>query len=86
LFELRRIKQDGVDDSDYIHALTYVDLDSEQFIDILPSDVERLRSLTAALAYIVEERAVPPADHAPKRRADEAPQGQYQIQRSRGCC
>ena len=62
MFELRRIKQDGVDDSDYIHALTYVDLDSEQFIDILPADVDRLRSLTAALAYIVDERAVPPAE------------------------
>ena len=62
MFELRRIKQDGVDDSDYIHALTYVDLDSEQFIDILPPDLHRLRSLTAALAYIVDERAVPPAE------------------------
>jgi hypothetical protein len=62
LFELRRIKADGVDDSDYIHALTYIDLNSEQFIDILPLDVDRLRSLTAALAYIVDERAVPPAE------------------------
>jgi hypothetical protein len=62
LFQLRSVKLDGVDDSDYIHALTYVDLDSEQFIDIPQEDVERLRSLTAALAYIVDERAVPPAE------------------------
>lgn len=59
LFELRRIKYEGVDDSQYLHALTYVDLESEQFIDIEHADVVRLRGITVALKRIVEQRAVP---------------------------
>lgn len=61
MFQLRRIKSDGADDSDYIHALSYVDLDSEQFTNIPHQAVDRLRSLTAALAHMVDERAVPAA-------------------------
>ena len=59
MFELRRVKYEGVDDSQYLHALTYVDLDSEQFIDVEQADVVRLRGITTALKRIVEQRAVP---------------------------
>lgn len=59
LFELRRVKYEGVDDSQYIHSLTYVDLESEQFIDIDDADVVHLRRITAALKLVVAQRAVP---------------------------
>lgn len=59
LFELRRVKYEGVDDSQYLHSLTYVDLESEQFIDIDDADLQRLRRITAALKLIVAQRAVP---------------------------
>ncbi len=59
MFELRRVKYEGVDDSQYIHSLTYVDLESEQFIDIDDADVVHLRRITAALKLIVAQRAVP---------------------------
>lgn len=58
MFQLRRVKSDGVDDSQYIHALTYVNLLNEKFINIAPEDVGRLRSLTVALEQIVQQRAV----------------------------
>lgn len=61
LFELRTIKNEGVDDSQYLHSLTYVDLSSEQFVDINYAEAERLRGITAALKQIVVQRAVP--DH-----------------------
>lgn len=59
LFELRQIKTEGVDDSQYLHALTYVDLSSEQFVDIAYEDVDRLRQITTALKNIVDLRSVP---------------------------
>jgi hypothetical protein len=59
LFALRTIKHEGVDDSDYLHSLTYVDLDSEQFVDIEPADVVRLRDINAALKHVIKQRAVP---------------------------
>lgn len=58
MFELRRIKYEGVDDSQYLHSLTYVDLESEQFTNINVADIQRLRSITAALKLIVVQRAV----------------------------
>ena len=58
MLELRRIKYEGIDDSQYLHALTYVDLDGEQFIDVENADVVRLRGITNALKRIVEQRAV----------------------------
>lgn len=48
-----------MDDSQYIHSLTYVDLESEQFIDIDDADLQRLRRITVALKLIVAQRAVP---------------------------
>lgn len=61
LFELRKIKSEGVDDSQYLHALTYVDLGSEQFVDIASADIDRLHRITAALKSIVQQSAVPDA-------------------------
>lgn len=59
LFELRHIKSEGVDDSQYLNALTYVDLGSEQFVDIAYADIDRLQSITAALKTVVDQRSVP---------------------------
>ena len=59
LFELGHIKTEGVDDSQYLHALTYVDLGSEQFVDIAHDDIDRLQRITTALKLIVAQRAVP---------------------------
>lgn len=61
LFELRHIKSEGVDDSQYLHALTYVDLGSEQFVDIAYADIDRLQRITAALKTVVDQRSVPDA-------------------------
>ncbi len=61
LFELRKIKTEGVDDSQYLHALTYVDLGSEQFVDIAYADIDRLQRITAALKTVVDQRSVPDA-------------------------
>lgn len=58
LFQLRRIKYEGVDDSLYIHSLNYVDLDCEQFKSIDAEDVKRLHRFTAALERLVEQRTV----------------------------
>lgn len=59
LFELRHIKSEGVDDSQYLNALTYVDLGSEQFVDIAYADIDRLQRITAALKTVVDQRSVP---------------------------
>ena len=58
LFQLRRVKYDGVDDSQYIHALTYADLDCEQFKSIDAADVKRLHKFAAALERLVQQRTV----------------------------
>ena len=59
MFELRRVKYEGVDDSQYIHSLHYADLDSERFTNIDDAELKRLRHITAALKLIVAQRAVP---------------------------
>ncbi len=61
LFLLRSVKDEGVDDSQYLHSLTYVDLSNEQFKDITGDDVERLRKINAALDYVDHQRSVPEA-------------------------
>lgn len=59
MYQLRKIKYEGVDDTNYVHTLTYADLESEQFADIDYADVERLRGLVAALKFVADQRAVP---------------------------
>ena len=58
LFQLRRVKYEGVDDSQYIHSLNYVDLDCEQFKTIDAEDVKRLHKFATALERLVQQRAV----------------------------
>ena len=52
------MKYEGVDDSEYIHTLTYADLDCEQFKSIDAADVKRLHKFDAALERLVQQRAV----------------------------
>lgn len=58
MFQLRKIKSEGADDSNYVHSLAYADLESEQFTSIDLADVERMRGIVAALKLIVDQRAV----------------------------
>ena len=59
LLQLREIKDHGVDDSQYIHALTYVDLQNERFRGISLAEADRLRALHRALTYVVRQKMVP---------------------------
>ncbi len=59
LFQLRKVKYDGVDDSQYIHALTYIDLSFDGVRDVVLTQVAQLKRLHRALTYIVKQRAVP---------------------------
>ncbi len=59
LFQLRKVKNEGVDDSQYIHALTYVELSLDGMRDIVPTEVAQLKRLHRALTYIVKQKAVP---------------------------
>ncbi len=61
MFELRTIKYEGVDDRQYVHALSYVALDSEHFINIDYADLLRLHAINVALKCVVQQRAVPEA-------------------------
>ncbi len=59
LFVLRCIKSDGADDSNYIHTLTYNDLDSESFRDIGAADTQRLHNIIVqALERVAEIKSV----------------------------
>jgi hypothetical protein len=58
---LRSIKNEGVDDSQYLHSLTYVELGEDNLRTIPDADVERLRTITTALEYIDAQRSVPEA-------------------------
>jgi hypothetical protein len=59
LFQLRKVKYEGVDDSEYIHALTYVELSLDGVRDIVQTEVAQLKRLHRALTYIVKQKAVP---------------------------
>jgi hypothetical protein len=59
LYQLRKIKYEGADDSNYVHTRAYADLESEQFADIDYADDLRLRGLVAALKFVADQRAVP---------------------------
>jgi hypothetical protein len=59
LFQLRKVKHEGVDDSQYIHALTYVELNLDGMRDIVQTEVAQLKRLHRALTYVVKQRAVP---------------------------
>ena len=61
LFQLRKIKYEGADDSQYIHALTYVELNLGGLRNIVQTEVAQLKLLHRALTYVVEQKAVPVA-------------------------
>ena len=58
LYALRRIKTDGADDSEYIHSLSYLALDSEAFRDIDAAECQRLHQVVQAMGCVVGKRAV----------------------------
>ena len=55
---LRKVKRDGVDDSQYIHTLTYNDLLDEVFCDITAHEHKRLCVVERGLEKVVAQRAV----------------------------
>lgn len=55
---LRRIKYEGADDSNYIHTLSYIDLDNESFRDISAAEIQRLHNIVQALERVAELKAV----------------------------
>lgn len=61
LFQLRKVKYEGVDDSQYIHALSYVELSLDRLRDIAQTEVAQLQRLHRALTYVVNQKAVPVA-------------------------
>lgn len=59
LFKLREVKHSDIDDSQYLHALTYVDLDNETLRPLQLDNEWRLQALGGALDYIIAQRSVP---------------------------
>ena len=62
LFQLQQLKHNaGVDDSDYIHALHYVELELDNIADITTDELARLKYVRTGLAYLLRKRSVPPS-------------------------
>ena len=62
LFQLQQLKHNaGVDDSDYIHVLHYVDLVTDNIADITSDELARLKYIRTGLSYLLRKRAVPPS-------------------------
>ena len=62
LFQLQQLKHNaGVDDSDYIHVLHYVDLVTDNIADISSDELVRLKYIRTGLGYLLRKRAVPPS-------------------------
>ncbi len=55
---LRKVKREGVDDSQYIHTLTYNDLLDEVFCDITAQEHKRLCVIERGLERVAAQRAV----------------------------
>ncbi len=58
LLELRKIKYEGVDDSQYIHTLTYIGLTSEQFREMTVAECLQLERCVVALKIVSVKRIV----------------------------
>lgn len=56
---MRNIKNDGVDDSQYLHSLTYIDLANEKFRDITDAELQQLERIITALNYVDHRRSAP---------------------------
>jgi hypothetical protein len=62
LFQLRQLKHNaGVDDSDYIHVLHYVELGLDNIADITSDELARLKCVRTGLSYLLRKRSVPPS-------------------------
>lgn len=62
LFQLRELKHNaGIDDSDYTHALHYVDLELDNIADIASDELARLKYVRTGLSYLLRKRSVPPS-------------------------
>ena len=62
LFQLQQLKHNaGVDDSDYIHALHYVELELDNIADITTDELARLKYVRTGLAYLLRKRSVSPS-------------------------
>lgn len=62
LFQLRELKHNaGVDDSDYIHVLHYVELGLDNIAVITSDELARLKYVRTGLSYLLRKRAVPPS-------------------------
>ena len=62
LFQLRQLKHNaGVDDSDFIHSLHYVELELDNIADITSDELARLKCIRTGLSYLLRKRAVPPS-------------------------
>ncbi len=59
LFALRSVAVSSIDDSQYIHALTYADLSVEAFRELSYEEHKQLLRLVKCLDYIKQEKAVP---------------------------
>lgn len=60
LFDLRAIKySSNIDDSQYIHQLTYNELRDAPFRELLEAEYAQLRLIKAALVSVIAQRAVP---------------------------
>lgn len=59
LFDLRAIKySSNIDDSQYIHQLTYNELRDAPFRELLEAEYAQLRLIKAALVSVIAQRAV----------------------------
>jgi hypothetical protein len=62
LFQLRQLKYNsGVDDSEYVHALHYIDLKTDNIADISADDVARLKYIRTCIGYLLNKRSAPPS-------------------------
>ena len=60
LFDLRAIKySSNIDDSQYIHQLTYNELRDAPFRELLEAEYAQLRLIKVALTSVIAQRAVP---------------------------
>lgn len=55
---LRTVKHSAVDDSEYIHSLSYIALDSEAFRGIDAAELQQMTLIVAALQRVANNRAV----------------------------
>jgi hypothetical protein len=59
LYALRKVAAGSVDDSQYIHALTYRDLSIESFRELLHDECQQLQCIVKCLESIQQVKAVP---------------------------